>query len=286
MKNRKKRGFSPLRSPAGSPPPRKASGKRGWQEIATWYDDLVGASGSEYHQQVVIPRTIKLLDLRPGERVLDVACGQGVLCRALARESARVTGIDAAPALLEAAERRNQTDRLPIEYRLGDARRLSEAAPRGEFDAAVCILAIQNIAPLSPVWEGCRHALMPDGRLVVVMMHPCFRNPRQSHWGWDERAAVQYRRVDQYLSSNRTEIEVHPGSDPSQTTPSFHRPLQAYVNTLGSAGLWVDRLEEWPSHKTSPEGPRKQALDRSRREIPMFLALRARAAAGVTRRSP
>ena len=45
---------------------------------------------------------------------------------------------------------------------------------------------------------------------------------------------------------------------------------------LGSAGLAIDRLEEWPSHKTSPEGPRKRALDKSRKEIPMFLALRAR----------
>ena len=31
------------------------------------------------------------------------------------------------------------------------------------------------------------------------------------------------------------------------------------MNTLGSAGLAIDRLEEWPSHKTSPEGPRTVA---------------------------
>jgi SAM-dependent methyltransferase len=255
---------------------RAARGSSGWQPVAGWYDALVGARGSEYQQEVVIPRTLRLLEAQAGERVLDVACGQGVLCRALAERGVQVTGVDAAPALIEAARRRSDSDRLAIDYRVGDARRLDEVVDAAAFGAVVCVLAVQNLAPLSPVWEGCWRALEPAGRLVVVMMHPCFRIPRTAQWGWDDRTGRQYRRIEQYLSSTRTEIEIHPGSNPSQTTPTFHRPLQAYVNTLGSAGLAIDRLEEWTSHKTSPEGPRKRALDESRREIPMFLALRAR----------
>jgi ubiquinone/menaquinone biosynthesis C-methylase UbiE len=248
----------------------------GWHGIAVWYDELVGERGSEYQQKVVIPRTLRLLDAKPGERVLDVACGQGVLCRALAAAGVSAIGVDVAPALIEAAKRRDQSDRLAIDYRIGDARRLGDVVASDTFDAALCVLAIQNIAPLSPLWEGCRRALKPGGKLVVVMMHPCFRIPRASHWGWDDGAGIQYRRIEQYLSSSQAQIQIHPGADPSQTTPSYHRPLQAYVNTLGSAGLAIDRLEEWHSHKTSPEGPRKRALDKSRKEIPMFLALRAR----------
>ncbi len=258
----------------GGAPPK--SGSLGWQRVAGWYDALVGERGSEYQQKVVIPRTLRLLDAKAGERVLDVACGQGVFCRVLADQGVRVTGVDVAPALIDAARRRNESDRLAIDYRVGDARRLAEVVDSGAFAGALCILAIQNLAPLSPVWEGCWRALAPGGRLVVVLMHPCFRVPRTSQWGWDERAARQYRRIERYLSSARTEIQIHPGADPSQTMPTFHRPLQAYVNTLGSAGLTIDRLEEWPSHKTSPAGPKKAALDESRREIPMFLALRAR----------
>jgi len=252
--------------------------KRGWQDVAGWYDDLVGERGSEYQREVVIPRTLRLLEVKPGDRVLDVACGQGVFCRALAEAGVHATGVDVAPALIAAAKKRDDAERPEIVYRVGDARKLGDVVKPKSFDAAVCLLAIQNIAPLSPVWEGCRTALKDGGKLVVVMMHPCFRIPRASEWGWDARAEAQYRRIDQYLSSSKTEIQIHPGADPSATTPTFHRPIQAYANTLGSAGLWIDRIDEWPSHKTSPEGPRKKALDKSRKEIPMFLALRARAA--------
>src|SRR5438034_1376617 len=119
---------------------------------------------------IVVHRTLRLLEVASGARVLDVACGQGVLCRALAQAGARVTGIDAAPALIEAARRRNRSDRLAIDYRVGDARKLD--VETATFDAAVCILAIQNIAPLSPLWEGCRHALVPGGKPIVVLMHP------------------------------------------------------------------------------------------------------------------
>jgi ubiquinone/menaquinone biosynthesis C-methylase UbiE len=255
---------------------RRLPHERGWQDVAGWYDELVGQSGDEYHREVVVPRTVKLLDATRGDRVLDVACGQGVLCRALALAGTRVTGMDIAPALIEAAKRRNQSDRLIIDYRVGDARGLAKIFDAGTFDATVVVLAIQNIAPLSPVWEGCHRVLTRGGRLVVVMMHPCFRVPRASHWGWDQQRRVQYRAIEQYLSSGRIEIQIHPGADPSKTTLTFHRPLQAYVNTLGSAGFAIDRVEEWTSHKTSPPGPRKAALDKSRREIPMFLALRAK----------
>lgn len=76
------------------------------------------------------------------------------------------------------------------------------------------------------------------------------------------------------------EIQTHPGlaahGKDESVTLHFHRPLQAYVNTLGNAGLLIDHMEEWTSHKTSPPGPRKAAIDCARKDIPMFLALRAR----------
>ena len=79
--------------------------KTDWGDVADWYDDLVGDSGSEYHREVVVPGVLRLLDIRAGEKVIDLACGQGVLCRILQARGAEVTGIDAADALIRAAPR-------------------------------------------------------------------------------------------------------------------------------------------------------------------------------------
>jgi hypothetical protein len=92
---------------------------------------------------------------------------------------------------------------------------------------------------------------------------------------------VQYRRIDRYLLPRKSPIVTHPGSAPDQYTWTFHRPIGHYVKALRGAGLLVDALEEWPSHKTSAPGPRAAAENTARKEIPMFLALRAVKVAGL-----
>jgi hypothetical protein len=51
--------------------------------------------------------------------------------------------------------------------------------------------------------------------------------------------------------------------------------MQTYVRAARNAGLLIDALEEWPSHKQSSSGPRAAAENQARKEIPMFLAMRA-----------
>ena len=260
------------RNNAPSGPRRPPAGPRtDWGGVAEWYDRLVGDEGSEYHREVVHPGTLRLLDARSGESVLDVACGQGVLCRLLHEKGAAVTGVDAAPELIRAARQRGPE---AIRYDVGDARELS-FLPEDSFDAAACVLAIQNIQPIQPVFEGVRLALRPGARFVLVMMHPAFRSPKETRWGWDEAKGVQFRRVDRYLLPRKSPIVTHPGKTPDVYTWTFHRPIGSYVKAMRNAGLLVDALEEWISHKSSQPGPRAAAENTARKEIPMFLALRA-----------
>lgn len=242
-----------------------------WDNVAEWYDTLVGHEGSEFHQHVVLPGVTRLLAAKAGESVIDVACGQGVLCRLLQRAGVTVTGVDASPALIEAARQRGPGD---IRYDVGDARALS-FLPESSFDAAACVLSIQNMHPIRPVFESIARVLRPWGRCVIVMMHPAFRGPKETSWSWDDETKVQYRRVDRYLVPRKTPIVAHPGSAPGVYTWSFHKPLELYFKALRQAGMLVDALEEWPSHKTSDSGPRAPAENVARKEIPMFLALRA-----------
>ena len=252
--------------------PAKPGPRTDWGNVAQWYDQLVGESGSEYHREVVIPGTLRLLAAQPGEKVVDVACGQGVLCRALQDKGIEVTGVDAAAELIAAARERAGT---AIRYIMGDARDLS-FLPADHFAAAACVLAIQNIHPIQPVFTGVHRLLSHGGRFVVVMVHPCFRGAKETSWGWDEKGGIQYRRVDRYLTPRKSPIVTHPGKDPEQYTWTFHKPIQEYVRAMRVGGLWIDAIEEWPSHKTSTSGPRAGAENLARKEIPMFMAMRAR----------
>lgn len=266
-----------------------------WGDVAEWYDKLVGDEGSEFHREVILPGILRMLGIGNAKRetrnaklrVADLACGQGVLCRKLAQADCEVVGVDAAATLIEAARKRNAAEGLAIRYEVADVTKLVDEhgklagnLPAGGFDAVTIVLAIQNMTPLSPVWKAVHGLLKVGGQLIVVMMHPCFRNPRQTDWTWDEKRGEEGRTVFEYLTSGKVEIQTHPGlaahGKDDSATPNFHRPLQAYVNTMGNAGLLIDHVAEWVSHKVSQPGPKKAALDKARKEIPMFLALRAR----------
>lgn len=259
----------------------------GWDEVSEWYGEYQTSGRSDHFSEVIIPGAIGMLGVKPGERVLDIACGEGRMASALNDLGAKVTGIDASPALIQAANARRLKD---AQFLVGDAREIGEAfgevAPE-PFDAAACIMALMNINPVSDVLEGASRLLKPGGRFVAVILHPAFRAPGQTSWGWEGKRAQdqkQYRRVDAYLSTTAEPIVMNPGEVASGAEPittfTHHRPLESYVKAFGQAGLAVDDLEEWPSRRRSEPGPRANEENRARREIPLFMAIRARRVLG------
>ncbi|MFG0284661.1 MAG: pseudouridine synthase [Phycisphaerales bacterium JB039] len=271
---------APDAAPSSPEPPAApvGHGEGGWDHVAAWYDQLLEEGRRDHFQEVIGPGVLRLLDAGESMRILDVACGQGAMGRLLAGRRQEVVGVDASERLIEAARRRAG----PRErYVVGDARRL-EALDLGVFDSACCIMALMNIDPLGPVLGGIAAALRPGGAFVGVILHPAFRAPRQTSWGWDADAtpARQYRRVDGYLSTGQWPIVMNPGAvargAAPVTTMTHHRPIQRYIHALHQARLVVELLEEWPSMRRSEPGPRAEAENRARREIPLLLAWRAR----------
>lgn len=245
-----------------------------WDPLAAWYDGWVGKGGSQHHQKLAIPTLLDLLALQPGERVLDVGAGQGVLAPYVVKTGARYTGVEVSPRLLDMARKHHGRG---YQFLLGDARSLA-AVPQlqpASFDVAVFLLSIQDMDPLQDVLESAAWALCMNGRAGILMTHPCFRIPRQSGWGWDDGRKLQYRRVDRYLTPLRIPLKPFPG-DKQGVSWSHHRPLEMYINTLAQNGLLVDSLREIPTYKTTKPGDKAAAENLANQEIPLFLGLRAR----------
>ena len=260
-------------------PGRRPVAPTSWDALAQWYDGWMGAEGSRHHRAVAVPALLALLDPQPGEQILDVGAGQGVLAPSIAAAGARYTGVDAGPRLLAIARRRHGS---AGRFVLGDARNLAAVRDlrAGTFDAVVFLLSLQDMDPLGAVLGSAAWALRAGGRLVALLTHPAFRVPRQSGWGWDAGRKLQYRRVDRYLTPLPVPMQPLPGR-PDAATRSFHRPVSAYVNALADHGLLVERMVEVPG-PPPPEVRDPRAADRARQEIPLFLGLRARKlAAGI-----
>lgn len=255
---------------SNSAPGAKSEAPTSWSGVADWYHNLV-EDESSYQKQVVLPNLLRILDIKPGERVLDMACGDGSFAREFARIGAHVTGADISSELIEIAKEQGLRN---IRYEVAPADNLP-FVPNNSINTITITLALQNIDDLNAVFDECTRVLQPGGRMVCVINHPAFRIPKESSWGWDERERTLYRRMDRYLSESRALIQMHPGENPDEVTASFHRPLQVYMKALNRAGFAVKRLEEWISNRKSQPGPRAVAEDKARKEFPLFMCFEA-----------
>ena len=250
--------------------------KTSWGKVAEWYSDLLQKEEGTYQKDLILPNLIRLMDIKKGEVVLDLACGQGFFSREFLKTGAKVIGVDVARELIHLAGELTKKE-LPdakAEFITSSADNLG-FIKESSIDKIVIVLAIQNIENVAGVFKECQRALKPSGKLFLVLNHPAFRVPKQSSWEWDAKSGAQYRRIDQYLSESKIDIQMHPGDKPEEKTISFHRPLQYYFKLLGKNSFAVDRLEEWNSNKKSQPGPRAKAEDKIRKEIPIFMFLEA-----------
>lgn len=243
-----------------------------WEEVENWYDKIVGPKGHYYHQAIILPGVLKLLELKPGSRLLDIGCGQGILSRHIP-EKVDYVGIDLSPSLIKNAQRESRVK--THQFHLGDAGK-NLPIKDTEFTHAAIILALQNMEdPLAVLKNAARH-LKPGGKIVIVLNHPCFRIPRQSSWQIDEQKKIQYRRIDRYFSPLKIPIQAHPGKgEASVQTISFHHPLSSYTKWLKEAGFSIVEINEWCSDKQST-GKASKMENRAREEFPLFLTLSAK----------
>jgi 2-polyprenyl-3-methyl-5-hydroxy-6-metoxy-1,4-benzoquinol methylase len=254
-----------------------------WEALADWWDDAVGDADA-FHRRLVIPATDRLLAVRPGERVLDVACGNGGYARHLAAQGAEVVAFDAARRFVELAERRTTAWRDRISYRHVDATDYAALLTLGArgYDAAVCKMALMDMAVIHPLLSALAELIKPDGRFVFSVLHPAFNSTGTGLWMEETTSETGELVVSRGVKVTRyLEPEARPGLGiHGQPHPQyyFHRPLSGLLNACFRVGFLLDGMEE-PAFAPEDEGPHEFSWTRFQ-QIPPVLVARLRLPAG------
>lgn len=219
-----------------------------WSRNAAYWDEFLG-EGNEFQRQLIMPATDRLIEIQPGMKVLDVACGNGNYARRLAASGATVVAFDGAAPFIERAKERTAQAGLTIDYHVIDATDESAMLSLGvgSFDAAVCSMALMDFDPITPAFRAIRQLLKPTGHFVFSLPHPCFasNNPVKTAELVETRGHLVHAygvKVTRY----RTEFqELSPGLlHQPEPHPLFHRPLASIFTQAFESGFVMDGFEE------------------------------------------
>ncbi len=183
-------------------------------DVQTW--DAAGYARNARFVSDLAGEVMAWLDPKPGMRVLDVGCGDGVLTEKLAALGCSVVGIDPSPSMIEAARARG------LDVRLADVRSM---AFEGEFDAVFSNAVLHWVREPEAAAHSMRKALKPGGKLAAEF------------GGHGNIAAI--------ATALRAAAKLH-GGDPALTAPWFYPTPEQYSRILTSAGFKVDRIGLFP----------------------------------------
>jgi 2-polyprenyl-3-methyl-5-hydroxy-6-metoxy-1,4-benzoquinol methylase len=231
-----------------------------WNANAGYWDDTMGEESNDFHRLLVCPATERLLNIQPGARVLEIACGNGNFARRLAELGAQVTATDASAVMIERAGQRTTTYAEQIDYRVLDATDLGALLALGieRFDAAVANMALMDIPVITPLITALCQLLKPGGVFVFSVIHPCFQSPNMvklvEESDYDGNFVQQPAiKVTRYLTPAASKGLALL----NQPVPQyyFHRSFSTLFSAFFAQGFVLDGLEEpsFPPERRSPD---------------------------------
>jgi ubiquinone/menaquinone biosynthesis C-methylase UbiE len=215
-----------------------------WDGLAAFWDERMEA-GSTWQRHLIQPAVERLLRLQSGERVLEIACGNGEFARRMSELGGQVLATDFSDGMLERA-RAHGGD---IDYAHTDA--VDEAAilalgEPGSFDAVVCNMAIMDMESIEPMVAASSRLLTRAGRFVFSTLHPAFNSgnvrPMVEFDMQGSLTEIYSVRVSSYSRSSVGMGVAIPDQPVEQWY--FHRPLSMILEPFFDHGFALDALEE------------------------------------------
>ncbi|MEM7556966.1 MAG: class I SAM-dependent methyltransferase [Cyanobacteria bacterium P01_A01_bin.84] len=232
-----------------------------WDANAQGWDEHMGDEGNSFHQVLVRPAIERLLQLKPGQKILDIGCGNGLTTRRLSSLGAKILGIDFSPEMIKYARKRTTENQKLIEYKVLDATDEQALLSLGEksFDAAVSAMTLMDMAELDPLFLALTKLLHPDGCFIFAIAHPCFNNPHVNTMSElvenEDGVSVKYSvKVKEYLQPTHVKGFALAKQSQQKQHIYFHRPLHILLGKAFAAGFILDGLEE-PAFSSSADSP-------------------------------
>lgn len=229
-----------------------------WEANADVWDARMGDEGNAFFNLLCWPALVSLLDPKPSQHILDIACGNGLTSRRLAALGSQVTAFDFSANLIEKAKARSADLQSPISYHVIDATDEQQLLSLGEraFDAALSNMALFDMADIEMLFQTLPSLLKPNGIFVFSITHPAFNNASSMHVAEEidyegEIKTVYSVKISRYM----TPYHARGLALRNQPKPQmyFERPLHYYLNLGFQNGFVLDGFAERSFPPESPQ---------------------------------
>lgn len=228
----------------------------GWSQSASAWIAEMGDRGDFARSQILDGPMLDRVHRGRFATALDVGCGEGRFCRALAARGIRTVGIDPTDALLAEARLRDPGG----DYRAGRAEVLD--FPDASFDLVVSYLTLIDIPDISRAIPEMARVLRPGGSLLIANLNSFFT--AAPVYGWERGVDGKLQRfcIDNYLEERAEWVSWR-----EMRILNWHRPLGVYMTLLLEQGLVLRCFDE-----PAPAGGDPDLVARYRR-VPYFMIM-------------